>query len=45
MDALKDGTVLHAPLGELPYDPIEDRVQCHLCGGWYRKLAPHLRRG
>jgi hypothetical protein len=25
-------------------DPIEDRVQCHLCGQWHRKLGPHLRR-
>ena len=40
-----DGTMLHAPLGVLPYDADEDRVQCHLCGGWYRALAPaHLRR-
>lgn len=40
-----DGMRLHAPLGELPYDAAEDRVQCHLCGGWYRALAPaHLQR-
>jgi len=38
-------TGLHAPVGALPYDPDEDRVQCHLCGGWFRALAPaHLRR-
>jgi hypothetical protein len=31
--------------GVLPYDGDEDRVQCHLCGGWFRALAPgHLRR-
>jgi hypothetical protein len=37
--------VLFAPVGELPYDPHEDRVQCHLCGRWFRALAPgHLRR-
>jgi hypothetical protein len=36
---------LYAPLGVLPYDADEDRVQCHLCGGWFRALAPgHLRR-
>jgi hypothetical protein len=36
---------LYAPLGALPYDADEDRVQCHLCGGWFRALAPgHLRR-
>jgi predicted transcriptional regulator len=44
MDTLEDGTVLHAPRGELPHDPLEDRVQCHFCGAWYRKLGPHLRR-
>jgi hypothetical protein len=36
---------LRAPLGVLPYDADEDRVQCHFCGGWFRVLAPgHLRR-
>ena len=25
---LEDGTALYAPVGELPYDPIEDGVQC-----------------
>ena len=25
-------------------DPVDDRVQCHLCGQWHRKLGPHLRR-
>jgi hypothetical protein len=25
---LADGTPYFAPLGELPYDPDEDRVQC-----------------
>jgi hypothetical protein len=39
------GQGLYAPLGVLPYDADEDRVQCHLCGGWFRALAPgHLRR-
>jgi ROS/MUCR transcriptional regulator protein len=42
--ALEDGTALYAPLGELPYDPVEDLVQCHLCGDWHRTLGPHLRR-
>src|SRR5215207_8328670 len=42
---LEDGTPYFAPLGELPFDRDEDRVQCHLCGGWYRALAPtHLSR-
>jgi len=34
-----------APLGEIRYDPDEDRVQCHLCGRWYRVIAgSHLQR-
>jgi hypothetical protein len=41
---LEDGTALFAPRGELPYDPVADLVQCHLCGEWYRALGPHLRR-
>lgn len=37
--------MLHAPLGVLLYDADADRVQCHLCGGWYRAPATaHLRR-
>jgi hypothetical protein len=42
---LPDGTPYFAPLGELAYDPAEDRVQCHLCGRWYRVIAgSHLHR-
>jgi len=43
-------TIIHgAPyfgqLAELAYDPDEDRVQCHLCGEWFRLLGgSHLRR-
>jgi hypothetical protein len=44
VDTLDNGTALHAPRGELRYDPVDDRVQCHLCGQWHRKLGPHLRR-
>ena len=33
---LEDGTPYVGQLGELAYDPDEDKVQCHLCGGWYR---------
>lgn len=41
---LPDGTPYFAPLGELPYDADEDRVQCHLCGGWFRLIGgTHLR--
>jgi hypothetical protein len=33
-----------APLGEIAYDADEDRVQCHLCGQWYRVIAgSHLQ--
>lgn len=40
-----DVNAIFAPLGELPYDPEEDRVQCHLCGGWFRFLGgTHLTR-
>ncbi len=41
---LPDGTVYHGQLGEIAYDPDEDRVQCHLCGEWFRKIGgTHLR--
>ncbi len=33
---LADGTVYYGKLGEVAYDPVEDRVQCHLCGQWLR---------
>ena len=42
---LADGTPYFAPLGEIPYDPEEDRVQCHLCGEWFRTIGgAHLIR-
>ncbi len=42
---LEDGTPYVGELGELSYDPDEDKVQCHLCGGWYRVIgSSHLRR-
>jgi predicted transcriptional regulator len=42
---LEDGTPYVGDLGKLAYDPDEDKVQCHLCGGWYRMLgSSHLRR-
>lgn len=41
---LKDGTPYFAPLGEIPYDRDEDKVQCHLCGDWFRLVgSSHLR--
>ena len=45
MDRAADGTPLHAPRGELLVDVDEQRVRCHLCGGWYRALSSsHLSR-
>ncbi len=32
---------VHAPLGEVVRDG--PRVQCHLCGGWYRSVLAHIR--
>jgi len=34
---------LYGQLGILAYDPVEDKVQCHICGKWYVYLFPHLR--
>ena len=39
LGSLEDGTPYYAPLGQLPHDPQEDRVQCHLCGEWYRLVG------
>lgn len=39
---LADGTVLHAPYGELLRDG-DGRLCCHLCGRWFRALGAHLR--
>jgi predicted nucleic acid-binding Zn-ribbon protein len=42
---LEDGTRFFGRLGELAYDRDEDRLQCHLCGEWFRFLgSSHLRR-
>jgi predicted transcriptional regulator len=42
---LADGTPYFGRLGEIAYDAAEDRVQCHLCGGWYRWIGvTHLMR-
>jgi hypothetical protein len=44
-DVLPDGTPLFGNVAEVAYDPDEDRVQCHLCGKWFRRLGgSHLRR-
>lgn len=34
---------LYGELGTLGYDPVEDKIECKLCGQWYIYLAPHLR--
>jgi hypothetical protein len=39
LGCLEDGTPYFAPFGELPYDRDEDRVQCHLCGEWFRTVG------
>lgn len=43
-----DGSTEDAPLfgqlGVLAVDELEDKVQCHVCGRWYRFLATHVRR-
>jgi hypothetical protein len=39
MGRLEDGTPYFAPVGEIAYDGDEDRVQCHLCGGWFRLVG------
>ena len=45
LQRLPDGTPYFGQLAELAYDPDEDRVQCHLCGEWFRLLgSSHLRR-
>ena len=42
---MPDGAIYFGKLGELAYDAAEDKVQCHLCGGWYRAIGgSHLRR-
>ena len=42
---LADGTEYFGQLGRVAYDEAEDKVQCHLCGGWFRAFGgSHLRR-
>lgn len=35
---------MHGKLGILAYDSIEDKVQCHICGHWFRGLNAHVRQ-
>jgi transposase-like protein len=42
---LADGTEYFGQLGQVAHDEAEDKVQCHLCGGWFRAFGgSHLRR-
>lgn len=42
---LPDGTVCYGFIGELGYDPEEDKVQCHLCAEWLHQVGgSHLPR-
>ena len=38
-----ESSVLYGKPGVLAYDPVEDKVQCHMCGRWFVLLDPHLR--
>lgn len=40
---LEDGTPCFGRLGEFSRDEAQQRVQCHLCGAWFRALPAHLR--
>ena len=35
---------MYGQLGLLTYDQLEDKVQCHLCGSWFRCLGVHVFR-
>jgi hypothetical protein len=39
VDRAGDGAPLFAPRGELPVEDGGGRVQCHLCGRWFRQLG------
>jgi hypothetical protein len=43
VDHAADGTQLYAPRGELLEEVDGSAIECHLCGGWLRKLgSSHL---
>lgn len=35
---------MYGEVGILAYDEIEDKVQCHICGKWFRGLNTHVLR-
>ena len=42
---LPDGTLYFGQLGKIAYDADEHRVQCQLCGEWFRWVGGlHLPR-
>jgi hypothetical protein len=41
---LPDGTPFFGQIGEIAYDADEDKIQCHLCGDWFRWVGGfHLK--
>jgi hypothetical protein len=41
---LSDGTPFFGQIGEIAYDADEDKIQCHLCGDWFRWVGGfHLK--
>ena len=34
----------HGYQGVVMYDDAEDKVQCHICGGWFGNLGQHTKR-
>lgn len=34
---------MYGQVGVLNIDKVNDRVQCHICGRWFRALGTHLR--
>jgi ROS/MUCR transcriptional regulator protein len=41
--AAEDDLPLHGEVGVLAYDPVDDRIQCHVCGRWLHKIeSKHL---
>ncbi len=35
---------IYGDVGIVAYDPVEDKVQCHICGKWFRGLNTHVFR-
>jgi len=34
---------MYGKVGVLNYDAVEDKVECHICGRWYRRLGNHIQ--